>query len=161
MLSTNQDSTDGRGAISVPLVVVLAIAIVGVMLVLALNSRWAHPAQNPVLTPEAKAYVHNGFLKLDNVQMGARESFAKQVLVEITGNITNTGTRPLKLVEIYCVFHDPYGQVVLRERLPIASPRNGGLKAGETKPFRLPFDELPQSWNQSMPDLVIAQIVFE
>jgi hypothetical protein len=162
MLSLNQRPAGGRGTVSVPLVVILSLAIVGVLLVLALNSRWArHEPQNPVLTPEAKAYVHDGYLKLDDVQMNATESFAKQMLVEVTGKITNTGHRPLRLVEIYCVFHDPYGQVVLRQRLPIAAPRNGGLKPGETKPFRLPFDELPGSWNQTLPDLVIAQIAFE
>ena len=36
----------------------------------------------------------------------------------------------------------------------------GGLKPGETKSFRLPFDDLPQSWNQSMPQLVIAGVKF-
>jgi hypothetical protein len=34
------------------------------------------------------------------------------------------------------------------------------LMPGETKEFRLPFDTLPESWNQALPDLVIAQIVF-
>ena len=31
----------------------------------------------------------------------------------------------------------------------------GGLKPGEEKSFRLPFDTVPESWNQSMPGLVI------
>jgi hypothetical protein len=36
----------------------------------------------------------------------------------------------------------------------------GGLKPGETKSFRLPFDNLPDSWNQGMPQLVIASVKF-
>ena len=36
----------------------------------------------------------------------------------------------------------------------------GGLKPGETKSFRLPFDDLPASWNQAMPQLVIAGVKF-
>jgi len=66
----------------------------------------------------------------------------------------------VELVEIYCMFHDSYGQLVLRQRVPIVSPRMDGLKPGETKSFRLPFDELPQSWNRAMPSLVIAGIRF-
>ncbi len=58
------------------------------------------------------------------------------------------------------MFHDSYGQLVLRKRVPIVSPRMGGLKPGETKSFRLPFDELPESWNQAMPQLVIAGVKF-
>jgi hypothetical protein len=92
--------------------------------------------------------------------MKANESFANQVVVEITGKIANAGDRNLSLVEIYCVFHDSYGQIVLRKRVPIVSPRMGGLKPSDAKSFRLPFDEIPDSWNHAMPSLVIAGIKF-
>ena len=36
----------------------------------------------------------------------------------------------------------------------------GGLKPGETKAFRMAFDTIPESWNQSMPALVIAHMQF-
>ncbi len=121
-------------------------------------SRPAAPAPPPILSPEAKAYVRS--LRLSDVSMKARESLAKQLLVEIEGKITNSGDRTLKLVEINCVFYDPDGLLVLRERVPIVGRRTGELAPGQTKPFRLAFDNLPQSWNQSMPQLVIAQIIF-
>ena len=116
------------------------------------------PAPQLPLTPEARAYVPN--LKLSDVDMNASESYFKQVIVEINGKISNAGERNLNEVEIYCVFYDTYGQLVLRKRVPIVSPRMGGLKPGETKSFRLPFDELPESWNHAMPSLVIAGIKF-
>jgi len=93
--------------------------------------------------------------------MKAAESFGGQQLVEIIGNVKNNGTRALKKVELNCVFYDPYNQVVLRETVPIVRADKGGLKAGETKPFRLPFDTLPKSWNQAMPQMVMAGLVFE
>ncbi|MBL8220676.1 MAG: hypothetical protein JNL62_15705, partial [Bryobacterales bacterium] len=58
------------------------------------------------------------------------------------------------------IFYDPYGQVVLKDRVEIVRVKTGGIQPGETKPFRLPFDTLPASWNQDMPQLVIAEIVF-
>ena len=64
-------------------------------------------------------------------------------------------------MEINCVFYDAYGQVVLRERVPIVSTKIGALAPGQTKPFRLPFDNVPESWNQVMPQLVIAGIEFQ
>ena len=64
------------------------------------------------------------------------------------------------MVEINCVFYDPYGQVVLRERVPIVSRKMGNLAPGEIKNFRLAFDNIPESWNQAMPQLVIARIDF-
>jgi len=117
-----------------------------------------HAGEDLALTPEAKAYARS--LKLDDVTMKATESYLGQTVVEIQGKIANAGARPLDTVEIYCIFHDAYGQLVLRKRLPIVSPRMGGLKPGETKSFRLPFDELPESWNQAMPLLVIAGVKF-
>jgi hypothetical protein len=50
---------------------------------------------------------------------------------------------------------------VLRERVSIVRPRSGGLKPGETKSFRLAFDSMPQSWNQALPQMVIAGIRFD
>jgi hypothetical protein len=110
------------------------------------------------LTAEARTYTRN--LQLSDVEMKASENYFQQAVVEIEGKIANTGERPLDTVEIYCVFRDPYGQLVLRRRLAIVSNRMGGLKPGETKSFRLPFDDLPASWNQAMPQLVIAGVKF-
>jgi hypothetical protein len=112
----------------------------------------------PPLTGEAKAYVRS--LQLLDVDMQKHESYLKQAVVEITGKIGNNGARPMQLVEINCVFYDRYQQVVLRERVPIVSRKIGGLAPGEIKNFRLAFDNIPESWNQALPQLVIAQIVF-
>ena len=92
--------------------------------------------------------------------MKATESYVKQMVTEIEGKITNAGDRKLDTVEIYCVFYDSYGQLVLRKRVPIVGGRMGGLSPGDTKSFRLPFDELPDSWNHAMPQLVIAGMKF-
>ncbi|HEY1239303.1 MAG TPA: DUF3426 domain-containing protein [Bryobacteraceae bacterium] len=116
------------------------------------------PAPPSPLTSDAKQYVRN--LKLSGVDMSAHEDYFKQKIVEITGMIQNAGDRSLQVVEINCVFYDPYGQVVLRQRVPIVSQKVGGLAPGETKPFRLPFDNLPESWNNAMPQMVIAGIEF-
>jgi hypothetical protein len=111
-----------------------------------------------VLTPEAKAYVQ--YLKLGDVTMKATDAYLRQTLVEILGKITNFGDKNLSSVEVNCVFYDSYGQVVLRDRVAIVRRDRGGLGRGETKDFRLAFDTIPESWNQAMPQLVIAGIVF-
>lgn len=151
---------DDRPLVPVP------VAVAAILLTAAAAAYWfldyrarMYPPQGPVLTAEAKAYVAN--LKLSDVQMQAAESYLKQAVVEIGGNLTNNGSRTLTLVEINCVFYDSYGQLVLRERVAIAGRKAGSLAPGETKKFRMAFDNLPPSWNQSMPQLVIAQILFE
>lgn len=116
------------------------------------------PPPPPSLSGEARAYVRN--LQLFDVEMKAQESYMKQAVTEITGKIGNKGDRVLQVVEINCVFYDPYGQVVLRERVPIVGRKMGTLAPGEIKSFRLAFDNIPQSWNQAMPQMVIAHIIF-
>ena len=116
------------------------------------------PKAPPPLSGDARTYIRN--LALSGVNMEANETYLSQQLVEITGNLANKGDRVLRTVEINCVFYDPYGQVVLRERVPIVGKKMGGLAPGETKPFRLAFDDVPNSWNQALPQLVIAGIDF-
>lgn len=147
-----------RSFLSLPLVLIAVIAVLGGALIWYLQ-RPPSTAAPPPLSPEAKAYVKH--LKLSDVELKATESYMKQQVVEILGKIGNQGDRALDVVEINCVFYDPYGQLVLRQRVPIVSRKMGGLKPGETKPFRLPFDNLPPSWNQAMPQLVIAHIQFQ
>jgi len=146
--------------VPVSVLVILAAVLAGGAGVWYLERQSARVlTSKPVLTPEAKAYVRN--LKLSEVELKAADTFLKQTLVEIVGKIGNGGGRRLRSVEINCVFYDPYGQVVLRERVAIVRSRSGGLNPGETKSFRLPFDNLPGSWNQVLPQMVIAQIVFD
>jgi hypothetical protein len=153
-----QTAVEQKG-IPVAVLVVALVVILGAGFFLYLDRASQRPPPPPApLTVEAKAYVHS--LQLTDVDMQKHESYMKQAVVEITGKIGNNGGRPLHEVVINCVFYDPYGQVVLRERVPIVSQKIGGLAPGEIKNFRLAFDNIPDSWNQALPQLVIAQIVF-
>ena len=140
------------------LYVAAALVLLGGAVFAYLQYSSTQSAEKLALTPEAKAYVQN--LQLTDVEMKATDSYLSQRVIEIQGKIGNAGARPLEVVEIFCIFRDVYGQTILRARVPIVGGRTGGLKPGETKSFRLPFDEIPGSWNQVMPQLVIAGVKF-
>jgi hypothetical protein len=143
-------------SVNVPLVIVLAlIPLIAVGIWYANKRADEPPPPPPAATAEAKAYVKN--LKLSGVDMKATENYAGGAVVEILGNITNNGDRPLARVDLSCIFYDVNGLVVLRERVAIVKTT---LNPGETKPFRLPFEGVSQNWNQALPQMVIAQIVF-
>ena len=144
-----------------PMAIVIGLVLVlglGGFLLLDRAAKKPPPAPPP-LTGPARAYAR--YLKLTNVEMKAHESYLKQSVVEIVGNIQNVGDRIVKTVEINCIFYDAYGQIVLRERVPIVSPKVGAVSPEQIKPFRLPFDNVPESWNQVMPQLVMAGIEFQ
>ncbi len=134
--------------------VVLIIAAVAIYLSRAPNATESRTAASA----EAKAYLSN--LELSDVSMKATENFMKQQVVEIEGKIANKGPRPLESVSVYCLFAGIDGREVYRERVPIVQAKTSPLKSGETRSFRLPFDNLPDTWNQALPRMVIAQIAF-
>lgn len=111
------------------------------------------------LSQEARDYLPS--LKLSGVHMQAAESYVNSRLVEILGEIGNEGNRTIKMAEVTCVFRDYSGQEIARERAMVVGGRAGSLAPGKQQSFRLPFDTIPNSWNQAMPTLVIAQIQFE
>lgn len=113
------------------------------------------PRQEPALTAEGKAYVRN--LPLSEVTMKATDSYAQQTLTEIEGQVKNAGNRTVGRVDVFCIFYDRNGILVLRERAGLIK---SALRPGESRRFRLAFDDIPESWNNQLPALVIAQVTF-
>jgi hypothetical protein len=120
------------------------------------------PPPPPVLTAEAKAYLPN--LDIENVRMQEASSMVDQRVIEILGDIGNKGNRVVRLAEVTCVFKDYSGTEVKRERVAIVGGAvlgaKGSLAPGDSKHFRLAFDDVPESWNKVLPSLFIAQIQF-
>lgn len=139
--------------ISALIIGVLALVLLAAGLVY-LNQPAPQVTEQQSASAEAKAYLPN--LELSNVKMTATENFMQQQVVEVTGSIANHGARKLSVVEVYCLFYGMDGKEIHRERVAIAR----ALGPGETRPFRLPFDTLPDGWNQAMPRLAIAKIAF-
>ncbi len=121
------------------------------------------PPPDPVLTPEARAYLPS--LGLEEVHMQAAESLVvNQRVIEILGNIANHGNRTVKQALVTCVFYDWNHQIVAKENDYIVGGVGGSagsLAPGGSKPFRLAFDTIPDTWTQALPTLVIREIKFE
>jgi hypothetical protein len=128
----------------------IAILTAGLMYL----NRPVPPVSQDTAAADAKAYLPN--LELGDVTMQATANFMNQQVVEIQGKIANHGPRKLALIEVYCQFFGVDGKEIYRERLAIAR----GLAPQETRSFRLPFDSLPDNWNQAMPRMAIAKISF-
>ena len=116
------------------------------------------PVEQVVLTEEARGYLTS--LDLSDVEMGATDNALGQTLVEITGTIRNIGDRPVRSIRLNCVFFDVYG-IELHRVLTTIVRSSQGLQPGGEVPFRLPFDDIPDGWNQVLPSLYVAEIVFD
>ena len=141
------------------LVALIVLALGGGLAYFAWEHYQNRPANRTVLTEEAKQYLP--YLDLSDVRMEAKESFLGHTIVSIEGKISNLGERGVRVVEVTCVFRDPYLNELGRQAVVIVSPQAGLLDPGQPRPFRIAFDAVPQGWNQIMPNLYIAQIQFE
>ncbi len=145
----------------VPAAAVIIGGVIGAAVVAGTLYYLARPApktSETAASAEARAYVSH--LRLSDVTMKASENFMKQQVVEIEGKIANNGPRPLRSVDIYCIFHGIDGHELHRERVPIVRSNGSPLGANQSRPFRLPFDSLPDGWNQAVPQMYIAGINF-
>ena len=77
-----------------------------------------------------------------------REDLYYSMDYELWVRMARAGANAVALPEIVALFRQH------------GSQKTGGEAPGETKQFRLPFDSIPESWNQARPDLVIAAIDF-
>ncbi len=141
----------------IPIVVGL-IVIGGLIAGTIYLKRTPQKSAQSTVSSEGTAYLAH--LSLSDVSMQASENFMKQQVIEVKGKITDNGPRALKTVDVYCLFYGPGGKEIHRERLPLLNPKGPPLAAGETRAFRLPFDAVPDGWDQALPKMVIAQITF-
>ncbi len=157
MLETGQQIKSKR-AKAVPLLIAVGLAAGIVPLAyMEWKRRAEQPPEQIVLTDEARAYLTK--LDLGSVEMSAIENTLGQTLVEITGKIRNLGASPVQRIRLNCVFFDVYGVELHRALSTIVRDRDGLAPSAERE-FRLPFDDIPEGWNQVMPKLYIAEIVF-
>jgi hypothetical protein len=140
-------------------IVIAAFAVAGLISGIAYLNRPAPKVEEQSVPDEAKAYLPN--LQFSDVGMKATENFMKQQVVEIEGKLTNNGSKAIGDIDVYCIFYGVDGKELHRERVPLVRSRAGNaFGPGQVRPFRLPFDNLPEGWNQTMPKLVIARLSF-
>src|ERR1017187_1710683 len=157
--------------------------VAGIVVMLGLGGFWyldrvsrQTPAGPSPPTADARAYAKNlrfvgaDGVMLENPVMKSHESYLKQSVVEISGNLLNAGDRALNSVEVTWLFKEPgavmpdgqlYQEVIWRGRTFLVTKKTGGLGPGQVRPLSGSFDEIPESWNQVMPSLVIAAIEFK
>jgi hypothetical protein len=145
--------------------ILIGIVLVGVVvgiLALALRSEQKKPSPPPT-------YAAN--LKFSDMKTSAAQNFAGATVSYLDGTVTNTGDQTVIHIVVQVTFKDDLGQTAQREELPIHVLRTGGpydeavdlnltpLAPGQSKPFRLTFENISAQWNHTYPDLQITQAV--
>jgi len=143
--------------------IVVGIVVVGIVvgiLALLLRTEQKKPAPPP-------PYAAN--LKFSDLKASAAQNFVGATVSYLDGSISNTGNQTVIHAVVQVTFKDELGQTAQREELPIHVLRTGGpydeavdltvspLAPGESKPFRLTFENISAQWNHAYPELQITQ----
>jgi hypothetical protein len=156
----NPATEQGSGLRPILIGIVLVAVVVGV-LALALRSEVKKPAPPP-------PYAAN--LKFSDMKTSAAQNFVGATVSYIDGVVTNAGDQTVIHAVVQVTFKDDMGQTAQREELPIRVLRTGGpydeavdlnlspLMPGQSKPFRLTFENISAQWNHAYPELAITQV---
>jgi len=144
--------------------ILIGIAVVGIvvgLLALIFRAEEKKPAAPP-------AYAAS--LKFSDMKTSAAQNFVGATVSYIDGVITNAGDKTVIHAVVQVTFKDDMGQTAQREELPLRVLRTGGpydeavdfnlspLAPGQSKPFRLTFENISAQWNHAYPDLEITQV---
>jgi hypothetical protein len=143
------------------LIGVFIVAVVVAILVLVFRSEQKKPTPPP-------AYAAH--LKFSDLKASAAQNFVGATVSYLDGTITNAGDKTVIHAVVQITFKDDLGQTAQREELPIRVLRTGGpydeavdfnispLGPGQSKPFRLTFENISAQWNHAYPDMQVTQV---
>lgn len=158
---TNEKETSALRPILIGIVIV---GVVVAVLALILRSEQKKPAPPP-------AYAAN--LKFSDLQTSAAQNFVGATVSYLDGTVTNTGDKTVFHAVVQITFKDDMGQTAQREEAAIRVLRTGGpydeavdlnaspLAPGQSKQFRLTFENISAQWNHAYPDLQITQVTLK
>lgn len=143
----------GASTLVIILIVSIVLAVLVAVFVLQQHRAASRPGSSevtrPVLSVEQKEYL--GSLTFADLRMSAAVNFLGSTVTYLDGNVTNTGAKRVRRLDVELNFVDTMNQVVLRETAHPLAGRAAPLQPGETHAFRVSFDHMPADWNQTPP----------
>ena len=109
--------------------------------------------------PAEQAYAPR--VKFGDFSASRAQNYLHQEVTTLSVDVTNTGDRALREVEITLEFHDEMNQVVLRETRRILTASSPPLAAGQTRGFDISFEHLPELWNRQAPEVRVTGLRFD
>ena len=148
-----------------PVAFMAGIVIVTLLIGAAvLFSRYSVPAANeedkPLkVGPEEQAYAPQ--IHFLEPKMSRAANFLNQEVTYIFGTVENGGNRNVKQIEITLEFHDPFNQVVLRDRQRLFLSSTPPMLPGQQRDFQVPYEHISAEWNNVYPTIRVSGVTFK
>ena len=166
MFQNRKPEPAGRPVVPIAIAGAVVLALV---LALLLGTRHKAPsAAHAVLPPDA--YAASVPIPASGIVMSESTSLSGGKSTFIDGRIQNTGSRTVTAIEVQVQFANDEGLPAQTETLPLMLIRThepyvdteavdaDPIKPGETREFRLIFENIGSNWNQSLPMIRVVKV---
>lgn len=136
----------------------LTTAAVAALAIAAFGGCGGGPRQaaKPAPGSEEAAYLQN--IQLTPGRVEAAQNFLNHTVTSVYGSVTNNGKKTVRDLEINLTFSDIEGKPIEQRTATPIGKDDPPLKPGETRPFQLSFDQVPDTWNQAAPRMAPAKV---
>jgi hypothetical protein len=148
-----------------PVAFLVGIVIVAVLVGAALLiSKYSTPAvsedDKPLpIGPEEQAYASQIHF-LDH-KMSRAANFLNQEVTYIFCTVENGGNRKVHQIEITLEFHDPFNQVVLRDKQRLFLSTAPPFMPGQQRDVQIPYEHISAEWNNVFPSITVTGLAFK
>jgi hypothetical protein len=114
-------------------------------------------------TPEqiAQAEAYKGKIELSKLGLARGENYLGDAVYYVQGKIKNAGDKPVQQVELTFKFKSLQNQAASEQTRKALNYKGGGNLAPQSSTdFQVGFEKLPPNWNYSLPEVVVAKVVF-
>jgi hypothetical protein len=148
-----------------PLAFLIGIAIVGVLVGAAIlyshyTSSQPEEVEKPLpMGPEEQAYAPQ--IHFLEPKMSRAANFLNQEVTYIFCTVENGGKRKIQNIEITLEFHDPFNQVVLRDKQRLFLPTAQPFMPGQQRDVQIPYEHISAEWNNVFPTIKVSGLLFK
>lgn len=140
--------------------IVVLLLLGGILLL----TRWTQPrgsAASVTFPFGAAEQAYAEHIHFRDIQMARATNFLNQEFTYVSGIISNDGARTLRGLEVVLEFHDPFKQVILREKQQLNGPATRPLEGGERRAFQITLEHVPAEWDQQYPSIRVTGLIME
>ncbi len=140
--------------------VIVTLLIGGAVLL----SRYSTPSGPEVLKPLPMGPAEQAYapqIHFLEPKMSRAANFLNQEVTFVFGTLENAGNRRIQQIEITLEFHDPFNQVVLRDKQRLFAPGQAPLAPGQQRDFQVGYEHVSAQWNNVYPTIRITGLDFD
>jgi hypothetical protein len=109
--------------------------------------------------PTGQAYASQ--IRFLEPKMSRAANFLNQEVTYVFFTVENDGNRKIHQIEITIEFHDPFHQVILRDKQRLFLPTAPPFLPGQQRDVQIPYEHIPAQWDMTFPSVVVSGLGFQ